>query len=484
MNKKKIVAMTMTTAMVLGQSISAFASEATTLPSGEQSAIESTGKLEGYVVNNVTRVVLPTASTTTFTLDPQGLLGIADNTKYTAGEGAVYFANAGTPAVNYAVGDTVYIADGSDTSAAITTGTLGTDFFATSDTGHTLAHTLTADDTGVVGTVKTPAGAATYSNTSDELVVVNKSSYAVDVTVKVAIAEATANAALEDISLVAQENLASATTPSLYLGIDLNGTTTAMTSATQTVSDTADAVPMKAAAVKYAVGDKVYIADGGDATAAITTGTLGTDFFATSDTGHTLERTLTADDTAVVNTAVKTPAVSNGYELKSSTNSSDAPAGTTVSPNGYYYFYALDNGYTSQPGEKVAFKLTGATNNVEGWKDVTEQVKATVTYTITEHTDTPPAPPAPSYTDVDITSNCSWVGDLLWLSPDGTNGFAESDLTVEYSADGTSYAAIAFEQNGDNWVSVSWTNLSAASAPIEGYKIRVTDGTTRYTYTR
>ncbi|MCR5056224.1 MAG: prepilin-type N-terminal cleavage/methylation domain-containing protein [Clostridia bacterium] len=72
-----------------------------------------------------------------------------------------YYLNytAGTDAVKYAANDIVYVAAD---NGAITSGSLGVDFFATTGEGHSVAHTVTAADTAVTASVKTPATATTY----------------------------------------------------------------------------------------------------------------------------------------------------------------------------------------------------------------------------------------------------------------------------------------------------------------------------------
>ena len=115
--------------------------------------LNGSGELEGYVDKKVFRIVIPTTNVN-FTLDPQGLLTAADKDKYTLGSGAVYFENAPT----------------------------------------------------------TTGGNATYTDKSDEIKFVNKSSY--DVKVGLAVTLDTG-----DISLVNSTDIGTATVPSLNLGL-------------------------------------------------------------------------------------------------------------------------------------------------------------------------------------------------------------------------------------------------------------------------
>jgi hypothetical protein len=251
--------------MVLGSTMAVFATETDTteLPTESQDMVTGTGKFEGYVTLDVTKLVLPTSAVSDFAIDPQGLLHVANDTGYGTENGAVYFTNAGG--------------------------------------GH--------------------------SDTSDEITIKNKSSYAIDVTVGVSL-QTSAGAALSQIKLVDKDSLATATDPSLYFGI-IKGSDdpVAITADGQTISASAEAVPL------------------------------------VNDT----------DITA-------------GYKLFAA-QSDPGIEGVTQSPAGYYYYYDLTSDYAPGAEQTITFKMTGATNNVEGWKDVTENVAAKVTYTVKKHTD-------------------------------------------------------------------------------------------------
>lgn len=94
---KKMLAGALAATMVLGMSISAFASDTTTETSGNA---KGAGDFEGHVDKKVVAVTLPTASATTFAykMDPEGLIPATDNAKYagaTFEEGAnVYFQSS------------------------------------------------------------------------------------------------------------------------------------------------------------------------------------------------------------------------------------------------------------------------------------------------------------------------------------------------------------------------------------------------------
>jgi hypothetical protein len=329
MNKlgKKLVAGTLSATMVLGSTLAVFAedTDTTTLPSGAQSLATGTGTSEGYVVLDVTKVVLPAAATVNYAIDPQGLLNKADSNTYGTAGAAVYFTNAAT-----------------------------------------------TDD-----------GSATYSDTSDALTIKNKSSYAVDVTLTVGVKNGSSTA-LSDIKLVDKDALATATDPSLYLGVIAGDKTTAVTSDGQTVTATAMEVPE-----------------------------------------------VNGDD------------VTSGYKLVATKTAKD---GVTPSELGYYYYYDLTDGYTPGDDQTVSFKLTGAVNGVEAWKDVTETVVTSLTYTIEKHVDKK----APSIANT--TPTVSAKTDTVTVSYDlGVGGLAATGVSsVVNKAAGAAVPTARYSINTDD----------------------------------
>lgn len=153
-NLVKLTAVATAAAMALSPA-TVFAADSADGDISAGSSIEGSGNLEGIVDKDVFKVKLPTtaAGDTNFILDPQGLLKIADASKYKIGAGAIYFKNK--------------------------------------------------DAAG---------GADTYSNTSDAIEIINKSSYDIDVafSVKVELPEGVQMVKSEDA-------LANATAPSIYL---------------------------------------------------------------------------------------------------------------------------------------------------------------------------------------------------------------------------------------------------------------------------
>lgn len=165
-NFKKMVAMATAAVMVVSAPMVALATESDDGDTSKGGTISGTGSVEDYVNKDKFKVVLPTVTDVDFTLDPQGLLEVADEETYTLGEGAVYFANVG-------------------------------------------------DD----GT--------TYSETSDVIEIVNKSSYDIDVEFSIEVTMP------EGVTLVdSKEALADATTPSVYLAMqeDADSAATALVS--------------------------------------------------------------------------------------------------------------------------------------------------------------------------------------------------------------------------------------------------------------
>lgn len=182
---KKMVALILAASMTLGSSLVAFATETETTPGGTGTT-SGTGNVEGHVNKEVLNVVLPTVTAGTsafaYTMDPERLI-------------------QGTDAGKYAEGTVFPAADG--------------------DTG---VYFQTADNT--------------YANTSNTYQVINKSSCAIDLTVKV---KATQNTT-KDIALGASATPAG-TTPELYLGLKVGNTDQAVSSSEATVTKTIAGTP-------------------------------------------------------------------------------------------------------------------------------------------------------------------------------------------------------------------------------------------------
>lgn len=158
----KILAATMAATMLFSSATVFAADTDITDISNANGELSGSGDLEGYVDKKAFRIVLPTTNIN-FTLDPQGLMHAADPSKYGIASGAVYFENAPT----------------------------------------------------------TGSGTASYSNKSDEIKFVNKSSYAIKVGLAVTLDTG-------NISLVKSSDIGTATTPALNLGLLKDADTTAI----------------------------------------------------------------------------------------------------------------------------------------------------------------------------------------------------------------------------------------------------------------
>lgn len=100
-NFKKMVAMATAAVMVVSAPMVAFAVESDDGATSGNGTINGTGSVEDYVNKDTFKIVLPTVTDVNFTLDPQGLLKVADDQTYTLGEGAVYFANVSDDGTTY-----------------------------------------------------------------------------------------------------------------------------------------------------------------------------------------------------------------------------------------------------------------------------------------------------------------------------------------------------------------------------------------------
>lgn len=90
-----------------------------------------------------------------------------------------------------------------------------------------------------------------------------------------------------------------------------------------------------------------------------------------------------------------------------------------------------------------------------------------------------------SYTDEEGYG--TWSGSTLWIAKDSSNGFSSSNVTVEVSDGGTTYVTLSADKyslNDANWISTTWANITSAlgAEPSGTVYVRITDGTTRYTF--
>lgn len=98
---KKFVAVLTATTLLLSTSMFAIAAESEDGATSAGGTISGNGTVEDYLDKDVFKVVLPAVSDVDFTIDPQGLLGVADENAYTLGAGAVYFANVSGNSTTY-----------------------------------------------------------------------------------------------------------------------------------------------------------------------------------------------------------------------------------------------------------------------------------------------------------------------------------------------------------------------------------------------
>ena len=191
---------------------------------------------------------------------------------------------------------------------------------------------------------------------------------------------------------------------------------------------------------------------------------------------------LVADDAAL--TAATTPALlmnlTVGSETKAITSDgttakaklAGVPDNFEAKVEGGAYKYAAKTGATGW--KKTTVQLSGKTNQKDVAADMTApQIK--LTWTIAKHAD---------YTDAEAYG--TWNDTGLWLAKDASTGFSSTNLTVEVSDGGSNYVGLAADKytTSNNWVGLTWeTIVEALGGQVEGTAyIRVTDGTTRYTF--
>jgi len=357
MRKTKRIVALLAAATMLMSSMTVLAADVTNPDDANNgTGITGTGTLEGYVTTDYFSVQLPTttAAGITFAVDPQGLLNAVDSSKYGISSGAVYFTN---------------------------TTELGT----------------------------------SYSNSSDAIEVINKSTYEVDVEFAVNVTVP------EGVTLVSsEEDLENATTPSLYLGLKIDG------------------------------GDAVTVTSG--------------NFSAAKQT---------VDAVPVV-----TETASHGYVKYASTTSKAASGGlnetTGNSATGTAYYYGLEesSGWDDAALDKASYVLTGACDSTADWSGITgsDTVSATVIWNCKKHVDV-----------VAATGYGSWSEGVAWLAKSSSEGFG-SDATI--SAFTVNGETCAYTLNDTGWISVTWDQVVAAGqGEVTAWEFKVTIGNTIYTIT-
>lgn len=180
MRKKRFLAVVLTASMVVGSSVSAFASETEVTKAPAKGSMKGSAQVEGYLDKDIFRVEVPTVSVNgsmfNFVMDPQGLIEATSGNRYKSGNGA---DNVGLSANDFEYG-TLYFANVSGNNTKL-------------------------------------------SPTSDAATIRNKSTFDVDVTLTTAINKFG--------NLKISSNLAAATAPSIQLSLSgnlsANGTVTA-----------------------------------------------------------------------------------------------------------------------------------------------------------------------------------------------------------------------------------------------------------------
>jgi hypothetical protein len=402
---KKLLATALLGSLILMQVMPAYAEELGTGGTGGDSTVEA------YVDTDIYNVVLPTMANVNFTVDPQGLLYIADDEAYTTESGAIYFAHPVD--ATYADSSLTVGSDGTDLTPS---GTLDEeiDYFLKDTTTTPVSYVdysgITAADLANDG-VDSPyentdgdyvlynvdvAAHNTYSNTSEAMEIINKSSFAVDLDFSV-------TTAADGISLVASDALAASTDPSLSLEITATSNADGASPATEAILDAA------------------YDAD-----------------------------TQALDD------------ADTGYSIVSHEAEDDFPNGTTTvqgSTSNLYYAYLLDDGYSTF--STMTYEISGSCNNVDGWGSLAEEdgVTLAITWTINSHSvDTAPSTSSVTYSKgapVDATFTidlgfgdlaATTISDILITTNDGTlslNGTSGSNpaLAAYFAIDNTAHTA-------------------------------------------
>jgi hypothetical protein len=140
----------------------------------------------------------------------------------------------------------------------------------------------------------------------------------------------------------------------------------------------------------------------------------------------------------------------------------------------------------AKTAETVTFEDLAAENGITAALAEYDELDAAVKAKLTEAKATldalETAALAKQYTDED--AHGEWAGNQLWLAVDSNTGFASDTVTVEVKGATGDWAAFTSFTYSDNWVGIEWDDIEDAvgSDNASPYSVRVTDGTTRYTY--
>lgn len=289
MKSKKLMAVALTATMVVGSSVTAFASDPA--PTDPANGATGSGSAFDHVDKDIISVTLPTtadvADVFDYYVDPERLINdagtLADGSVVTGNTDGVYFKNSGastgTPAVDASVAGYNITSGGSQVSTGLTVEIPTTvavalltyktivddssvDTYVTKDgwydttvgseaevTGITVKDSSDVDVTPSSGDTITvtpyqagTAGSGTsYSSSSDAVKFIGKNSVDVDVSVK---AEVTATDATKDIELVADADaLTAAKTPALLMKLKVGSEEKAITSSGVSASAKIAGVP-------------------------------------------------------------------------------------------------------------------------------------------------------------------------------------------------------------------------------------------------
>lgn len=305
MKSKKLMAVALTATMVVGSSVTAFAEDT--------NSATGTGEAFNHVDKNILAVTLPTTSDVAnvfnYYVDPERAIQdagtLADgSTAVTPNNDGVYFAHPGSaevPATNatvtaFSIGGKTKATDTDSDGTPDITVTIPTTYtettltydaansywvdgsnsevsgvsFVDSDTTNPVT-TANAGDTITVSpyVAGTPAGAASYSATSEEVEFEGKNSVDVDISVA---ATVTASQGGKDIALVEdQDALDDATTPALLMTLHVGSKSAAITSDGATVKETIVGKPNNFAVTTannkfvYGIRTNTDVANGGTA---------------------------------------------------------------------------------------------------------------------------------------------------------------------------------------------------------------------------
>lgn len=157
----------------------------------------------------------------------------------------------------------------------------------------------------------------------------------------------------------------------------------------------------------------------------------------------------------------------------------------------YPHAYEFKKNANATNWDAITFKLTGQANKVDNAKGMTApNLKVTWSFEPTDELEeagsgSGSGSGGSTTTYTEKSAYAEWEGEKLWLGATKDDGFEAETITVEVKGKTGDFAAFTDYTYSEGWVGIQWDDIETAIGADNAspYSVRITDGTTRYTYT-